>query len=461
MGPASISASWDYQFSSTQPSAGSIMVFGAPSSNISAQTWITLDDTGTNGDTTKIWSADKCFDQDALRLALTGGTLSGGLTLDDGTGASPSLTLTDGTDETAVFSKVDAGYLTLTTVAGDGFGILVGNLTVGNGTPGQTLNGEDAYVEGLMEVDGMLYADGGITTGAIVYTSLTPSAGVSDPYNPFYDSDAPGSTLAEKNMAEVHGAYVSGADNAEYGSLSFKVMVNGSMTTMASLDSVDLNLIGGLSFGAGTAVTSIDTDLSSVSSNDDTLASAKATKAYADTKASKYKYINLVAPHLCGAGLSSNVDGECTNETYGQAKFSATADKATNYVAYRIIIPPDMDTAQDITLESFAVIYDDAGTNANTERYIISMEVIGTGEDFTGTLAREVNIDITESTGDAAGDLKLFTTQTTLTSWRTDLSGNEGKIWLIRVARDADDGTYDTSTAETFTSNICLRYVAD
>ena len=67
MGPASISASWDYQFSSTQPVANSIMLFGAPASNVSAQTWITLDDTGTNGDTTKIWSADKCYDQLALK----------------------------------------------------------------------------------------------------------------------------------------------------------------------------------------------------------------------------------------------------------------------------------------------------------------------------------------------------------------------------------------------------------
>ena len=67
MGPASISASWDYQFSSTQPVANSIMLFGAPASNVSAQTWITLDDTGTNGDTAKIWSADKCYDQLALK----------------------------------------------------------------------------------------------------------------------------------------------------------------------------------------------------------------------------------------------------------------------------------------------------------------------------------------------------------------------------------------------------------
>ena len=46
----------------------------------------------------------------------------------------------------------------------------------------------------------------------------------------------------------------------------------------------DIDLTGGLSFDGGTAVTSIDTDLSSVSGSDDTLASAKAIGAQLDTK---------------------------------------------------------------------------------------------------------------------------------------------------------------------------------
>jgi hypothetical protein len=46
----------------------------------------------------------------------------------------------------------------------------------------------------------------------------------------------------------------------------------------------DIDLSGGLSFDGGTAVSSIDTDLSSVSGSDDTLASAKAIGAQLDTK---------------------------------------------------------------------------------------------------------------------------------------------------------------------------------
>lgn len=79
MGPANISASWDYQFNSTAPSAGSLMVFGAPSSNISAQTWVTIDDSGTNGDTAKILTADGTYDMITSRIAAFGsGDVTGG-----------------------------------------------------------------------------------------------------------------------------------------------------------------------------------------------------------------------------------------------------------------------------------------------------------------------------------------------------------------------------------------------
>lgn len=107
-----------------------------------------------------------------LALAAAGGitvsnttTFAAGVTLDDNSGASPDFTFQDATNETAVFSKVDAGYLTITTVAGDGVSVRTGNLTVGDGVSTQTLDGEDFYVNGLAEVDGILYADGGFISG--------------------------------------------------------------------------------------------------------------------------------------------------------------------------------------------------------------------------------------------------------------------------------------------------------
>lgn len=98
--------------------------------------------------------------------AFTTLSATGATTFDDGSGASPSITIQDGTDETVVLSKVDAGYLTATTDATDGLNILTGNLKVGNGTPGVTLNGEDAYVEGTFEVDGAQQFDGATVFGS-------------------------------------------------------------------------------------------------------------------------------------------------------------------------------------------------------------------------------------------------------------------------------------------------------
>jgi len=80
-----------------------------------------------------------------------------GITLDDGSGDSPSLILKDEADETVVFKKVNGTMATITTQAADGINILGGNLKIGNATPTSSLDGEDLYVEGNTEVKGTLY----------------------------------------------------------------------------------------------------------------------------------------------------------------------------------------------------------------------------------------------------------------------------------------------------------------
>ena len=59
------------------------------------------------------------------------------------------------------------------------------NLKIGDGSPGQTHNGEDAYIEGLVEIDGILYADAGITTaaGSIASTTTNAAAGSKDVFD--------------------------------------------------------------------------------------------------------------------------------------------------------------------------------------------------------------------------------------------------------------------------------------
>ena len=76
----------------------------------------------------------------------------------------------------------------------------------------------------------------------------------------------------------------------------------------------DINLTGGLSFDGGTAVTSIDTDLSSVSGAHDTLVTAKAAKAYADSvggggTSDLSDVTNTLAVANGGTGATSLQDG--------------------------------------------------------------------------------------------------------------------------------------------------------
>ena len=64
----------------------------------------------------------------------------------------------------------------ITTAATDYVQITTGNLKVGDGSPGQTLDGEDFYVNGLAEIDGVLYTDGGISNAGTLTMSANSAA---------------------------------------------------------------------------------------------------------------------------------------------------------------------------------------------------------------------------------------------------------------------------------------------
>jgi len=94
-------------------------------------------------------------------------TFENTITLDDSSGDSPGLVLTDGSDTTLTITKTDDGFATATaSAATQGLQVLVGNLKIGNGTPGVTLNGEDFYCEGTSEFDNSLRVDSNVDINA-------------------------------------------------------------------------------------------------------------------------------------------------------------------------------------------------------------------------------------------------------------------------------------------------------
>ena len=127
-------------------------------------------------------------------------SVKGRVALDDGTGASPSLVFQDATDQTATFAKADSGNLTCTIETTDSLQVIVGNLRVGDGSPGVTMDGEDAYINGTLEVDGAVQLDAAlVVNGAVTADTVTSLAGQDEvrvAAFSFYDVDVAASQSA-------------------------------------------------------------------------------------------------------------------------------------------------------------------------------------------------------------------------------------------------------------------------
>lgn len=99
---------------------------------------------------------------------------TGDVTIDDDLTNSPALYFIDAGENDWAFLKVNGatGNLTATSdAATSDFQIVTGNLKVGGGTEGTTLNGQDAYVTGTFEVDGAVALDNSsLSIRAISYT---------------------------------------------------------------------------------------------------------------------------------------------------------------------------------------------------------------------------------------------------------------------------------------------------
>jgi len=151
----------------------------------SAQAWLT-------DSNDMLWNGEHRFQQkvetkrdmdigDASNDSLTiSASIDGTVFLNDNSGAAPNLIFQDGTDEKITITKVDASHLTITTSDGTtSVQILTGNLRVGNSTGEDvSMDGEDTYLEGTLEVDGNTRLDGDTDIGDDSSDSLTISASV-------------------------------------------------------------------------------------------------------------------------------------------------------------------------------------------------------------------------------------------------------------------------------------------
>lgn len=161
--------------------------------------------------------------------------------------------------------------------------------------------------------------------------------------------------------------------------------------------------------------------------------------------------VHLVTPHQVDNTGATRVTTE--GATYGHATFSNSADKAGNYVIYRFRVPFDLDTGTDLSANfTFRLGGADTGKHA----YEISMaDVADSAGADSPTFSNAVAMNFAGDASGASADVES-TGYTTLTSWRSSLTA--GHILVIKLSRDGDDGTNDTSTVNSTDVELSIKY---
>lgn len=163
-----------------------------------------------------------------------------------------------------------------------------------------------------------------------------------------------------------------------------------------------------------------------------------------------YGYITLPAPHSFGSGVTQQTTA--TTRVYGQALFVDDTDEATNYVEYYLEVPRDLDTSVDLTAWFKFVL---GGADTGDHDYQISMIDIADSAANSGAVADAVGLAYDADASGAEGDVETAGGNT-LTGWAAALT--PGSKWIIRVARDGDDGTNDASTVDSYSGPLTIRY---
>ena len=170
--------------------------------------------------------------------------------------------------------------------------------------------------------------------------------------------------------------------------------------TIVFTGAIDANnaTIDNLTFTSGTAITSVDTDLASVSASDDTLASAKAIKTYVDAQVTAQDLditgdtgtgaVDLDSQSLTVAGTANEIETSVSNQTI------------------TVGLPDDITVSTSLTVGSNTILVD-AGIVAG----------IITATSFVGPITGAVTGDVTGNlTGDVTGNLTGSVTDTSGTS---------------------------------------------
>jgi hypothetical protein len=166
----------------------------------------------------------------------------------------------------------------------------------------------------------------------------------------------------------------------------------------------------------------------------------------------KFKSLPQFTSPLRVDGTNCTIGATNTNVGYGLAIFSNSADEASNWAEWRIIVPADLDTSVDPRIK----IADLIGVDTGARQHTVSMASVASSASGTApTLINPIDVNMSADVSGAANDVEISAT-TTLTSWGASLT--PGQLLVIRVARDGDQGTQDASTVNSTLIAFELEY---
>ena len=229
---------------------------------------------------------------------------------------------------------------------------------------------------------------------------------------------------------------------------------NGGLDVLGHSELDDVNVSGIITaasvvFGSGTAITSVDTDLSTVSGSDDTLASAKAIKDYIDTQ--------VTAQDLDFAGDSGTGSVDLDSQTFTIAGTASEIVTSASGQTITIGLPDDVIVGAALTVTG-ALDVNGGGTIDNIQIGVTGDNEIDTSsgnltiDSAGGTVTIDdeliVTGDIQINGGDiraSDGNVNITITDGTLTTFAGDIEVNGNNI-------KASDGNINiTMTSNTLT----------
>ena len=215
--------------------------------------------------------------------------------------------------------------------------------------------------------------------------------------------------------------------------ITSNVNIASGISSVATLDATNAT-IDNLTFTSGTAITSIDTDLSSVSSSDDTLASAKAIKTYIDTEVTAQ---DLDFQADTGGALSIDLDSETLSVvgTSNEIETAGSGNQIQIGLPNQVAITTSLVVGSATTINAAGIIAGivtatldgNAGTAtslANSRNFSITGDVVaspisfdGTGNvSFAATIQPNSVALATDTTGDYVESISGTSNQITVTS---------------------------------------------